>query len=195
MLILLLVFSCQLLNAQEGYITLKKKGKAVRHFWKDAPFTFQLRDKQWVSGVITGITTDSFYFRQEIIRYSLIGTDTLRISGFSFSPGDIYALPTRKQSVVYVNDQVKITSGREKFIWIRNGFVFKAGGAGYLFLNLINHLIDNDSPFTKNNLPDLGIGAAVYLLGAILHRTYKPYIYIGKKYQLEMVVLQPGYYK
>lgn len=161
----------------------------VRQYWKDAPFTFQLKDKQWVSGVISGITPDSFYFRQEIIRYSLLGTDTLRISGFSFAPDDIYALPARGQSVMYVNDQVRITSGQQKFVWVRNGAIFRIGGAGYLFLNMVNHLIDGDSPFIQNNLPNLGIGAGVYLLGEILHRTYKPHIYIGKKYQLEIVAL------
>jgi hypothetical protein len=164
---------------------LKKKGRSIQYFWKGSTITFQLQDKQWLMGEITRITPDSFYLIQEIIRYYAMGTDTLHISGFAFAYSDIYALPTKKQMTVFENDRVKIVAGHEKFLWVRNGFIFQLGGAGYVGLNVVNDLIRNDPPFEKKKLPGLGIGAAIFLFGELLHLHFDPYWHIGKKYRLE----------
>jgi hypothetical protein len=175
---------------QSNYIVLKKGGKGIKHFWTGSYIIFQLKDGQWLNGVITKITPDSFYFKNEIIRYYLMGTDTLHFSGYSFSLKDIRALPTRKQMIVYKNDQVRVVPGHEKFLWIRNGFIFQVTGAGYIGLNVTNHLINNDPLFGKKNLLNLGIGAAVFLFGEVLHLRFYPYLRIGKKYHLESMILQ-----
>ena len=176
--------------SQSDFIILKKNRKSIQYFWKDSHITFQLRDRQWLSGIITKITADSFYVTKEIIRYHLMGSDTLHFSGFAFSLKDIYALPTKKELVAYDHDQVKIIFGHEKWVWIRNGFIFQIAGAGYMGLNITNNLIRNKPPFAKNNLPKLGTGAAVFLLGELLHLRFDPYLHIGKKYRLECVVLK-----
>jgi hypothetical protein len=183
-LVLLTIFYCIEINAQES-IVLKKKGRNIQYFWKDSHITFQLKDKQWLTGIITKITPDSFYLTQEIIRYYMMGIDTLHISGFSFAFSDVYALPTKKQMIYFENDQVKIIAGHEKFVWIRNGFIFQAAGAGYIALNVTNDLIHNEPPFAKKKLTGLGIGAAVFLMGKLLQLRFDPYWHVGKKYKLQ----------
>jgi hypothetical protein len=188
--IILILFYCSDGYAQNGFIVLKKRQKSIQYFWKDSHFTFQLQNKQWLTGVITKITPDSFYLTQEIIRYYLMSTDTLHFSGLAFALKDVYALPTKKELIVYEHDQVKVILGHEKFAWVRNGFIFQATGAGYVALNVANDLINNSPPFAKVKLAGLGIGAVIFLLGEVLHFKFDPYWHIGKKYHLECVVLE-----
>jgi hypothetical protein len=185
-----LLFCCCNGYAQQNFIVLKKRQKSIQHFWEDSRITFQLQDGRWLSGIITRITTDSFYLTQEIIRYYPMGIDTLRVSGLAFALKSVYALPTKKEQVVYDQDNASVTLGNEKFVWIRNGFLFQVMGGGYVILNITNHLIEHDPPFSRENLLNLGIGTAVFLLGGILHRSFDPYLHIGKKYHLECVILQ-----
>jgi hypothetical protein len=181
------IFSIWECHAQNSFIVLKKREQAIAHYWKDSHITFQLQDRQWLSGIITKITSDSFYFTQEIIHYRLMGADTLHFSGQAYAPGDIYALPSPDELIIYDHDQVKVVLGHEKFVWIRNGLLFQVAGGGYVLLNVINDLISGEPPFAKNNLTGLGIGAAVFLVGEFLHFRFDPYFHIGKKYRLELV--------
>jgi hypothetical protein len=174
-------------HAQTGYIVLRKNNRSQRFFWRDSHFTFQTADGQWTSGIVTKIGKDSFFLTQEIIRYQTMGFDTLHVSGFQFAVSDIVAIPTRNASVDYNNDQVEIGPGHEKFIWVRNGLIFQLIGGGWVALNVINDLGRKDPPFQKKKLAGLGIGMAAFIVGTILHKSFDPYIRIGKKYQLELV--------
>jgi hypothetical protein len=188
--VILIVLCCSDGYAQNGFIVLKKGQKSIQHFWKDSHFTFQLQNKQWLTGIITKITPDSFYLTQEIIRYYLMGSDTLHFSGFAFTLNDVYALPTKKELINYEHDQVKVILGHEKLAWVRNGFIFQVTGAGYVALNVANDLIHGIPPFAKDKLAGLGIGAVIFLLGEVLHLIFDPYWRIGKKYHLECVVIE-----
>jgi hypothetical protein len=175
--------------AQNGYIVLKKRQKPIQYFWKDAHFTFQTRDRQWITGIITGISNDSFYFTQEIIRYNLLATDTLHFGGMKFSIKDVYALPTKNEEIVYDHDRVRIILGHEKFVWVRNGFIFQVAGAGYVGLSIANDLAQNDPPFAKSNLAGIYIGSALFLIGTLMHLRFDPYIHTGTKYNLACVTI------
>jgi hypothetical protein len=187
-LLLLLVMTCSVAGySQNGFIVLKKRNKTIQYFAKDSYIIFKLNDGQWLRGIITHITPDSFYLTQEIIRYYSIGTDTIRYKGLSFSLKDISTMPTRKQGFVYDRDQVRVIPGHERFIWLKNGLIFQAAGGGYTGLNAMNDLYYNDPPF-ENKLLELGIGVGVFLLGQLLHFRFDPFLNIGKKYHLESVV-------
>ena len=181
---LLVLFCCVEINAQ-GVIVLKKRQKSIQYFWKGSHITFQLKDRSWLFGVITRITPDSFYLTREIVRFSMSGTDTLHFGGFSFAFTDVYALPTKKQMTSWKNDQVKVIAGHEKFVWIRNGFIFQVAGGAYTGLNIANGLVRNEPPFAKKKLPGLAIGATIFLLGQLLHWRFDPYLHTGKKYTLQ----------
>lgn len=191
--ILLLLVLCSNLGLDaQGVIIVKKKRKSIQYFWEGSQITFQMTDKQWITGTITRITPDSFYFTQEIIRYYMMGTDTLHFGGFGFAYTDVYALPTKKQMISFENDQVKVIAGHESFVWVKNGAIFQLAGGGYVVLNLANSLYHKDPPFAKENLPGLAVGTGVFLLGQILHWRYYPYWKIGKRYRLVYMSLTPG---
>jgi hypothetical protein len=187
-LILSLSFSMAAFS-QNGYLVLKRKNRNLRYFWKDSRITFQTNDGQWIHGIITNIHNDSFSLTRETIKYTLQGSDTAHFSGYIFSLKDVYALPTKNEMIVHDNSQVRVILGHEKFVWVRNGFIFQVGGAGYVGLNIINDLIRNDPPFEKKNLKGLGIGSAIFVIGTLLHWRFYPHIRIGKKYHLEAVVI------
>ena len=173
--------------AQNGFLIVKKHKKAERIYGKDDHLTFQQRNGDWITGIVTRIDKDSISFTREIIHYYSIGVDTLHISGYRFAPEDIRAIPSKKQLFVYSNDQVRLTLGHERFVWLRNGFMLQVAGAGYIGLNVINDLTSKQPPFARNHLDGLGIAALAFLTGTILHWTFDPTIRIGKKYKLEFV--------
>jgi hypothetical protein len=187
--LILLLFCTFAVRAQGNFLVLKKKDKPLQHFWIGSRITIKPTNSDWLRGVITRITPDSFYLTQEILRYSMMGYDTLHISGFRFSIREIEVMPAKKQMIYYKDDRVIVIPGHTKFMWVKNGFLFQALGAGYLTLNVTNHLIDKDPPFAKKNLPGLGIAAGLLLLGEFLHLRYDPMIHLGKKYRLEAVIL------
>ncbi|HTQ65748.1 MAG TPA: hypothetical protein VMI12_13185 [Puia sp.] len=183
------IFTSLVSYEQNGYLVLKKGQKTLQTFWKNGHFTFQMKDGQWITGIITKVTPDSFYFTQEIIRYLGMGTDTMHFSGFKFDIHDVQALPRKENLFVYENDQVRIIPGHVKFLWVKNGLIFQLLGGGYVGVSIINDLINNNPPFAKENLPGLAIGTSLFLVGTLLHLNYDPYIHIGKKYHFESVIV------
>lgn len=190
--LIIVLFSVISANSQDNFLVLKKRHKPIQHFWTGARITFQQENSDWLRGIITRITPDSFYFTQEIIRFNGSGYDSMHFSGMRFAIKDVAVMPTRKQITYYSEDRVKVIYGHEKYVWIKNGFLFQVAGAGYATLNITNHLIDNDPLFAKRNLPGLGIAAGLFLLGRFLHLKHDPFIHIGKKYRLEVVLLETG---
>lgn len=190
--LIIIVFCFAETYSQNGFIVLKKGQKSIQHFWKDEHFTFLMQNGQWFTGIIRKITNDSFYLTQEIIRYQIMGTDTLHFSGLAYSLSDVIGLPRKNEEIVYDNDMVRVILGREKFDWGKNGFIFQVGGAGYIVVSIINDMARNEPPFAKNNLTGLGIGAAIFMIGTLLHLNFDLYRHLGKKYHLESVIIPDG---
>jgi len=186
---LLIVAVCLSIStpAQNGFLVVKKRNKPVRYFGTGNRLTFQTSNGQWITGFIDKIEKDSFQFTQEIIRYYTIGTDTFRYKGQQYAVSDIYAIPSKRQQYYFENDQVRISLGRERFAWARNGFIFQVAGAGYAGLNIINDLYRKDPPFTSKKTAGLGIAAATFLFGTFLHSSFDPVLRPGKKYRFELV--------
>jgi hypothetical protein len=80
----------------------------------------------------------------------------------------------------------------ESLPYVKNGFILQLGGGGYLLLNLINTLSNNEPVFGDKNIARISIAAAVLAIGTIIHKTHKPYYIIGKKYQLEYISSKPS---
>jgi hypothetical protein len=186
---LLFLFYSLFAHAQNDFFVLKKGLLTIQSFQKDSHITFQLESGQWFSGYIIKVQNDSFYFMQELVRYTTMGVDTLHIGGMRLPLSDVYALPRKGNMVVYRGDRVNIIPGKQSALYVKNGFLFQLGGGGYVLLNLLNNLFSGDPPFTRNNSIRLAIGAAVFLVGELLHLRYKPIIRMGRKYHLESVHL------
>ena len=121
-----------------------------------------------------------------------MGSDTLHFGAMVFSLRDIYALPTKREEIVYDHDQVYVILGHEKFVCVRNGFIFQVLGVGFVGLSVANDLASNEPPFAKSNLAGIFIGSALFLVGTAMHFTFDPYMHPGKKYHLKTVSINPG---
>lgn len=180
---LLLVYA----YSQNDFLVFKKRHTTIDRFYKDSYISFQLRDGEWVKGKIAKIVKDSFYLTKEIIIYGM-RNDTLHYGGFRYSLKDIYAMPKPGVFIDYINGsfQISMSGGHQHFYWIKSGWIFRYGAMGYAALNIFNSLTQNDFSLAKEKTP-LGIAAAVFLFGEILHRTYKLTYRLGRKYYFEYV--------
>jgi len=186
-LIALLTFCSSVVYSQQDFFILKKRNKKIAFFKKYSYITFQLKSREWITGYITKVQNDSFYVNPMVVRYSLMGADTVHFGVLPVALIDVFAMPRKGEQSVYVNDRVKIILGNEHWVWIKNGWLFRVGGGGYIMLNTTNSILQKDPPFASNNIGKLGIGAAVFLIGELLHLTYKPTLRIGKKYHLQLI--------
>jgi hypothetical protein len=189
-LIALLSFSFSLAYCQQDILVFKKRNKEINRYWKGSTIAFQLRDKQWQKGEITKIKNDSFYVRPMIVRYSLMSSDTVHFSVMGFALTDVFAMPNKGILIDYINGgfQISRSGGHVHWYWIKSGWIFRVGAAGYTGLNIANGMIKNNFSFSDSKARLL-TAAAVFLGGVLLHRNYKPYLRIGRKYGLEILEL------
>jgi len=172
--------------AQNDLLLFKKGRRTLATYAKDSYISFQLANGQWIKGIITRIANDSFYLTQEIVLYNFGHNDTSHYSGFHFTLNDVYALPKPGVQIDYIDGHWQITGsgGHVHFYWIKHGWLFRVGGAGYAALDVVNGLIRNDLSFEKEKT-SLAIAAGVFLFGVVLQHTYKLTYHLGKKYRLE----------
>jgi len=190
MTVLLLLWNIAL-HAQEGFLILKKRKTNLVSYFKGSHIVLQLNSRQWVEGVITKLSADSIEIAQEILRYNGPVPDTLHYYHTWIAIKDVYALPTKRELINHdPGGNINVIPGHEKFVWIRNGFIFRVLGAGYAGLNIGNHLIDKDPPFASDNLgPPLAAAAGVFLFGELLQQLYHPHWRLGKKYHFQYIPL------
>ena len=189
-LIAILSFPFSLAYCQQDILIFKKKNKEITRYWKGSAIAFQLRDKQWQKGEITRIQNDSFYIRPRVVRYSLMGTDTVHYSVRGFALTDVFAMPNKGILIDYINGRFQISrsGGHVHFYWIKSGWIFRVGAAGYAGLHIANGLINNNFSFSDSKTKLL-TAAAVFLVGVFLHKNYKPYLRIDRKHRLEILEL------
>ena len=188
LLLIILLHGAGLTYAQSNFILYKKKQKTIATYYEGGYISFQQKDGEWVKGRITKIANDSFHLTEEIVYQSWFRNDTLHYSGFHFSIKDIYAMPKRGVLIDYSKGRFQIvrTGGHQHFYWVKSGLLFRIGGAGYAALNVANGVIEKDFSIA-NEKGRLGAAAAVYLLGVIMHHTYKLTHRMGKKYRMVYV--------
>lgn len=189
-LIAILVFSFSVTYCQNDILVFKKTKKDINRYGKGSTIAFQLRNKQWQKGEITKIQNDSFYIRPMVVRYSPMGSDTVHYSINGFALTDVFAMPNKGILIDYINGhfQISTSGGHVHWYWIKSGWIFRVGAAGYAGLNIANGLIKNNFSFSNSKI-HLFTAAAVYLGGVLLHKNYKPYLRIGRKYHLEIFKL------
>jgi hypothetical protein len=110
--------------------------------------------------------------------------DTLATDIMPFSVSEVYAMPKKGVQIDYKKGsfQISMSGGHVHWYWIKSGWIFRVLGAGYAGLVVTKGLIQNDLSLSGSKL---GIAAAVFAFGEILHLSYKPYIRLEKKYYLE----------
>jgi len=186
-LITILLFSSSLAYCQPDVLVFKKKNKEIKRYWEGTTIAFQLRDKQWQKGDITKIQNDSFFIRPWIVHYTLMTRDTVHFSIIGYALKDVFAMPNKGILVDHINGSFQISKfgGHLHWYWIKSGWIFRVGAAGYAGLHIANGLIDNNFSFSDSKT-QLFTAAGVFLAGVLLHKNYKPYLRIGRKYRLEI---------
>ena len=183
----LLAFTNSLLFGQNKILVLSKNDKVIHHYFKGSYITFQSQGGQWMHGLISSINDSSFDFTKEVIKVSLMRSDTFYFSGYHYLLSDIRAVPRKGVQVHYVNDdhyEIDRSNGHLHWYWIKNGWLLQIGALGYAALHVLNSVIKNDHAVSGKNL---AIAAGIFSAGEILHLAYKPVIKLGKKYELKVL--------
>ena len=190
-LTLLLVLLMAQAYPQNDLLLFKKGRHTLATYAKGSYISFQLAGGQWMKGIITRIANDSFYLTQEIVLYNFGHNDTSHYSGFHYTLNDVYALPKPGVQIDYLDGRWQINpgGGHIHFYWIKAGWLFRVGGAGYAGLDVVNGLIRNDFSFKKEKT-SLAIAAGVFLFGVVLQHTYRLTYHLGKKYRLETLKMR-----
>ena len=179
-LLIIFLFISKIATAQD-ILVLKSNRKVVQTWFSGQSIELQLTSKQWISARIHKIQNDSLYLRPFVTqvlanRWGMPYEDTTFYGALTVGINDIYAFPKTEESVPY----------------IRNGFIFQVGAAGYLALNLINTLRDGDAFFGKDNLPNVLIATGVLAVGTVMHMLHKSTLVLGKKYHVEYISSKPS---
>lgn len=187
-LIVLLLLYSSLAYAQQNSLVFKKGVKTITRFWQGSFIAFQLKNRQWQKGELMRIQNDSFYIRPMVVRYNLLRNDTLRFRIVGFALRDVYALPKKGVLVDHKDGAFHISrsGGHVHWYWIKSGWVFRAGAAGYAALNTTNGLIKNDFSVKDGKL---AIAGGTFLFGVLLKYAYKPTLRIRGKYHLAQLNL------
>jgi len=167
--------------AQSDFIQLKKKDKVIQTWFKGNYIYTQLKNGQWINAVIYNIKDDSLYLRPYIVQ-----TFINRL-GFNFLDTTFYGLMAINANYLHA-----FPKKDEGFSYVKNGSIFDIAGGGYLVLNIINTLSDNDPVFGADNVPKLSIATSVLALGIVLGLTHKSNYIIGKKYHIEYIYTKPS---
>jgi hypothetical protein len=180
-LLLLFIFISNITSAQSDFIILKKRSRVLETWFSGQYIQLQLNNRQWVSAQIKKIQDDSLYLRPFATRvlanrWGMPYVDTTYYGYMPVSVKNIRALPKMEESFAYV----------------KNGLLLQLGGGGYLVLNIINTLSNNEPVFGNDNLPKVSIGAAVFAAGTLLSLTRKSTYLIGKKYHIEYISSKPS---
>lgn len=178
---MILCFYALFVRAQADFFVLKKGNKTITSFREGFYIAFQTKNKEWVTGNISSIRNDSFFVKPRIIIVQLMRTDTFYFPIMALALSDIVILPKKGVKIDYIRGRSRIntSAGHVHWYWIKSGFIFRVGGAGFILLGLANGL----------SAGLMAIPASVFILGEVLHRTYKVTMKMGKRYHLQFIKL------
>lgn len=172
--LLVLLFPVCLVAQQSDILLLQKNNRSIRQFFPGTTISFFTTDGMGVSAVIDHIKSDSLFLLQYDVKMApnIFGTyspDTVAVYNLNFSIKNIGSFPADSR----------------KFAFITNGNLFMLGGSTYLVLNIVNTLREGDSPFGKDNIPNIIGGVTAFAVGYLLHKTQVTQFRLGKKYKLK----------
>jgi len=169
---------CVSLNAQKGrLLLLKERGVTIRSFSVGDYINFQFSNQQWLTGYVSAIKEDTiqinqFALQRVMSQFGTYGEDTLRLG----------------KMVLHINEIIAFSKDRGHYnSVVTNGSALQVGGAGYVLLNIINSLINNDPILEQRNIPKIISGAVAVVAGRLLRKANPNYRPIGKRFSLEIL--------
>lgn len=166
------------LSAQGGkLLLLKDRGVVLRSFTEGDYINFEFSNAQWLTGYIDWIRNDSIQINQfalqgSVTMYGTYGQDTLKLG----------------KLVLHINEIRAFAKDRGRFRSVfTNGVFLKAGGIGYLSVNIINSAINADNIFESKNVPRLVGGLTAWLAGVLIKKSNPDYRPIGKRFSVQIL--------
>ena len=166
------------LKAQGGkLLLLKDRGVIIRSFTEGDYINFEFSNAQWLTGYIDWIRGDSiqvnhFALQGSVTMFGTYGQDTLKLG----------------RLILHINEIKAFAKDRGRFRSVfTNGAVLKAGGLGYVGLNIINSAINGDNIFETSNITKLAGGITAWLAGVLVKRSNPDYRPIGKRFSVEIL--------
>ena len=163
------------ISAQGGkLLLLKDRGVVLRSFTEGDYINFEFSNAQWLTGYIDWIRNDSIQINQfalqgSVTMYGTYGQDTLKLG----------------KLVLHINEIRAFAKDRGRFRSVfTNGVFLKAGGIGYLSVNIINSAINGDNILESKNIPRLAGGFVAWLAGALVKKSNPDYRPIGKRFSV-----------
>jgi hypothetical protein len=183
LLFLILVFSTYSAAQAQDFIAVKKKnGITIKSFTTGSPIIFQLHNGRITEGFIRQIRNDSLW----IMRFNVQIVPT-RLNVTMVDTTSAYL-----EKLHYL-DIARIYLGKKsKRIPMLASKVLMAGGAGYIALNSINHLLDGDTELfiQKENYQRLIIAGIVAASGFILSQLFKKIEFSHRRHKITYINLQ-----
>jgi hypothetical protein len=159
------------------FITLQKRGKTIKTFFKGSKINFAATNGSSYQAVIDDIRRDSLWLSEYIIvqmptRLGVYVLDTAARYRYQFHYKDI-------QSVFYE---------KKGFNYRNSGYSLMGGSALLLLGSGVSYLADRD----KFSPALLGAAAGLGLVGYLLTRLQTTNFVIGKKYSLHYIAVKPN---
>ena len=178
LILYLFTFSTGYAYSQSDILVLKQKNQTIQTWVPGSVINFQFSSKQWIQGIIKMVRNDSITIEQIDVRqvpnqFGFPTIDTAKLGILKLHVNEIYGMPKRNFGSSIIS----------------NGALFKLGSGAYLFLNIVNSLIQNEQVFSSANLTRIGIAGGVFIIGSLLSASHKTYIILGKKYTMETIHL------
>jgi hypothetical protein len=165
-------------NQPSDFIVVKKKNnRTVKSFFPGSLITLETITGNGFSGPITEIRNDSVFIR----RY-----DVRAVPNY-WGTRSIDTLGSFVVSVHYKEIAEIVVEKRESFGFIKNGTIFIIGGAGYIFLNLVNGKYKKEPISSSENAKKLGIAAAVMATGVLLNVLHRRNNKFSRKYVIQYI--------
>ena len=95
------------------------------------------------------------------------------------------ALYLETGEAIYLKDIKKIIMDRSNFLTRKISSFFRVAGIGYIGIDAFNNSINSETPVFKERV--LLVGAALFLVGEIIHIANKKRIKIGKNRTLKII--------
>ncbi|RYY39157.1 MAG: hypothetical protein EOO08_11550 [Chitinophagaceae bacterium] len=180
-LLLIFLMGLSLFAKSQHHLLLLKKGpRTVATYWEGAPIAFQLNNGLWQKGELVALRNDSIFVRVRIVRYYMIGNDTLTLPLQGFALNTISAFPKKGIAVDFRGGEFRISKSGSL-----PAKLLKIGAIGYTALGAVNGLREGTYSIADHKA-ELIIAGAAFAAGVAIDKLQRYTWTIGRKYHLEV---------
>ncbi|GAB4091117.1 hypothetical protein [Flaviaesturariibacter terrae] len=178
---LIILLLAQGAGAQRSLLLLKKGARTVARYWEGGTIAFQLSNGAWQQGDLVALRNDSVFVQPRIVRYYMIGNDTLKLPVQGYPLQTLAAFPRPGVSIEFRSGAFGVSKRRSLA-----GTLLQVGAIGYTALGLVNGLREGNYSLSEHKT-ELAVAGAVYALGFALKRLTRYTYPIGSKYHIESI--------